>query len=387
MGEVDLVVVGSGLYGLTIARRCAEDLGMRVVVVEKRDHIGGNAFSERDPQTGIEVHRYGAHLFHTSNERVWSFVNRFTAFTPYVHRVRTVHRGEVYSLPFNLGTINQFFRSALGPAQARAFIEGQREGLDPALAANLETKAIALIGRPLYEAFVKGYTAKQWQTDPRDLPAEVISRLPVRYTYDDRYFNDTYEGLPVDGYTAWFERMLDHPFIDLRLGMDFLGSDGELTRSATVGQVPVVFSGPIDRYFDQQAGPLSWRTLDFEQEVLDVGDYQGCPVLNYADEDVAYTRIIEFKHFHPERDYQSEQTVIVREYSRFAGAQDEPYYPVATPEDRRRLEAYRELAANEPGVYFGGRLGSYRYLDMHMAIAAGHTLVDNTLADLAGRVR
>lgn len=384
MADVDLVVVGSGFFGLTVARECAEHLGLRVLIVERRSHLGGNAYSEIDAQTGIEVHRYGAHLFHTSNERVWQYANRFTAFTPYVHRVRTVHRGEVFSLPINLGTINQFFRAALGPAQAQALIREQTDGLDPAAAANLEERAVALIGRPLYDAFIRGYTAKQWQTDPRELPADVISRLPVRFTYDDRYFSDTHEGLPRDGYAAWLHRMADHPRIELRLDTDFLDPAAELSRVRTVGQVPVVFTGPLDRYFDDCAGALSWRTLDFEREVLPVGDHQGCPVLNYADDDVAFTRAIEFRHFHPERDYPDDRTIVVREYSRFAGRADEPYYPISTPEDRRRVNLYRELAKAEPDVHFGGRLGTYQYLDMHMAIASALTLVSNTLAPRFG---
>lgn len=379
MSEADLVVVGAGLFGLTVARRCAEDHGMKVLVVERREHIGGNAYSEPDVATGIEVHRYGAHLFHTSNERVWAYVNRFTSFTPYVHRVRTRHRGEIYPLPINLATINQFFRAALSPAEARSLIEEQTAGIDAGSAANLEEKAIALIGRPLYDAFIRGYTAKQWQTDPRELPASVISRLPVRFTYDDRYFSDRHEGLPTQGYTAWFERMIDHPRIEVLLGADFLDPSAQVSRASTVGQVPVVYTGPIDRYFEGSAGSLSWRTLDFDWEVLDTPDHQGCPVLNYADEDVPFTRVIEFRHFHPERDYPQDRTVIVREFSRFATAQDEPYYPVATATDRERLTAYRQLAADEPDVHFGGRLGTYQYLDMHMAIASALSLVDNVL--------
>ncbi|HET7660172.1 MAG TPA: UDP-galactopyranose mutase [Oryzihumus sp.] len=381
--RADLVVVGSGLFGLTVAERAAER-GLDVVVVERRDHVGGNAWSDLDPATGIEVHRYGAHLFHTSNERVWEYVNRFTAFTPYQHRVWTVHAGEVFPLPINLGTVNQFFRANLGPAEAAALVAEQAAEItgEPA---NLEEKAISLIGRPLYEAFIKGYTAKQWQTDPTELPAEVITRLPVRSTYDNRYFNDTWEGLPVDGYAAWLGRMADHPRVDVRLGVDFLAEGHELSRSAVLGQAPVVYTGPLDRYFADAHGPLGWRTLDFEQEVLPVGDYQGAPVMNYADDDVDFTRILEFRHFHPERAYPEDRTVIVRERSRFAGAGDEPYYPVNTPEDRRRLLGYRELARverDERQVVFGGRLGSYQYLDMHMAIASAMRLADNDLDDL-----
>ncbi len=377
--DADLVVVGAGFFGLTVARRCAEELGLRVTVIDRRPHIGGNAYSRVDPSTGIEVHAYGAHLFHTSNERVWAYARRFTDFTDYRHRVYTVHRGEVYPMPINLGTVNQFFRSALGPAQAREFIAGQSAEIDPDNVGNLEEKAISLIGRPLYEAFVKGYTAKQWQTDPVELPASIISRLPVRFTYDNRYFSDRYEGLPRHGYTTWLEAMADHPRIDVRLETDFF-ADGPAGKAAVVGRVPVVYTGPIDRYFDYAEGDLSWRTIDFEEEVLPVPDHQGCPVMNYADTDVPYTRVLEFRHLHPERDYSAEATVIVREYSRFARRADEPYYPINTPEDRSRLLRYRDRAAAESGVFFGGRLGTYQYLDMHMAIASAMSLVDNDLA-------
>ncbi|WP_131735943.1 UDP-galactopyranose mutase [Actinomadura roseirufa] len=376
--NVDLVVVGSGLFGLTVAERCAAALGLRVLVLERRDHLGGNAYSEDEPETGIEIHRYGAHLFHTSNERVWEYANRFTAFTGYQHRVFSAYKGRVYPMPINLGTICAYFGRIMSPDEARALIAeqaGGQAGGDGGPARNLEEKAISLIGRPLYEAFVRGYTAKQWQTDPRELPAEIITRLPVRYTFDNRYFNDVHEGLPVDGYTAWLERMADHPNIEVRLGTDFFD-----VRDDLAGRVPVVYTGPLDRYFGFAEGELGWRTLDFETEVLPTGDYQGTAVMNYADEDVPYTRVHEFRHFHPERDrYPRDRTVIMREFSRFAARGDEPYYPINTPEDRARLLRYRELAAREDGVLFGGRLGTYRYLDMHMAIASALGLVDNRL--------
>jgi UDP-galactopyranose mutase len=286
-------------------------------------------------------------------------------------------------MPINLGTLNQYFRAAHGPDAARALVAEQAAELSTADAANLEEKAISLIGRPLYEAFIRGYTAKQWQTDPRELPAEIISRLPVRFTYDNRYFNDTHEGLPVDGYTRWHERMADHDRIEVRLGTDFLDPAQPFNRDAVVGHLPVVYTGPLDAYFDEP-GALSWRTLDFEQDVLDVGDFQGTSVMNYADTEVAYTRILEFRHFHPERDYQRERTVIVREFSRFADRGDEPYYPVNTSSDRDRLLGYRQRQEAEPGVGFGGRLGTYQYLDMHMAIGSALSFVDNKLPALLG---
>jgi len=373
---VDLVVVGSGFFGLTIAERAAS-VGKKVLVLERRSHIGGNAYTENDPETGIEVHRYGAHLFHTSNETVWEYVNRFTAFTNYVHRVYSTHNGEVFPLPINLGTINQFFRSALGPDAARQLIASQA-GAGGGDIRNLEDKAISLIGRPLYEAFIRDYTAKQWQTPPTELPAEVISRLPVRYTYDNRYFNHTHEGLPVDGYTAWLERMADHENIEVRLDTDFFDVRSDLPTA------PVVYTGPIDRYFDYSEGELGWRTLDFEREVLSIGDYQGTAVMNYPDADVPYTRIHEFRHFHPERSYPTDKTVIVREYSRVAERGDEPYYPINTPDDRARLLRYRALQDAETDVYFGGRLGTYLYLDMHQAIGSALTMWTNTLSGRLG---
>ncbi len=377
--NADLVIVGSGFFGLTVAQQCAQNLGLNVVVVDRRSHIGGNAYSERDPETGIEVHRYGAHLFHTSNERVWEYVNRFTAFTNYQHRVYTNFRGQVFPMPINLGTINQFFDAAYSPDEARALIAEQAAEFSTKDASNLEEKGISLIGRPLYEAFIKDYTAKQWQTDPRLLAAEIISRLPVRYNYDNRYFNDTHEGLPVDGYTAWLEKMASHERIDVRLHTDFFDTSQEISRANVVGNIPVVYTGPVDQYFDYSEGRLGWRTLDFEREVKATGDFQGTSVMNYADPEVPYTRIHEFRHFHPERDYATDKTVIMREFSRFAKGEDEPYYPVNTPQDREQLVKYRDRGQAEKGVLFGGRLGTYKYLDMHMAIGAALSMVDNKL--------
>ncbi len=379
---VDLIVVGSGFFGLTIAERAATQLDKRVLVLDRRPHIGGNAYSEAEPTTGIEIHKYGAHLFHTSNKRVWDYVNQFTDFTGYQHRVFAMYQGQAYQFPMGLGLVAQFFGRYYSPDEARALIAEQAAEIDTAQARNLEEKAISLIGRPLYEAFVKHYTAKQWQTDPKELPAGNITRLPVRYTFDNRYFNDTYEGLPVDGYTAWLEKMAADDRSEVRLDTDWFDVRDELR--AISPDAPVVYTGPLDRYFDYSAGRLGWRTLDFETDVLDTGDFQGTPVMNYNDADVPYTRIHEFRHFHPERDsYPADKTVIMREFSRFAEADDEPYYPINTPEDRAKVSAYRDLAKAETAqrnVLFGGRLGTYQYLDMHMAIASALTMFDNTLA-------
>ena len=349
-----------------------------MLVLERRHHLGGNAYSEFDEETGIEVHTYGTHLFHTSNERVWEYVNRFTSFTNYQHRVFAKYQGQVYSFPMNLGLINQFFGRAHTPDEARALIAEQASEIDTADAQNLEEKAISLIGRPLYEAFVKGYTAKQWQTDPTQLSADIITRLPVRYTFDNRYFNDTHEGLPVDGYTAWLQKMADHENIEVVLETDFLDpAEGWLERFK--GQVPIVYTGPVDEYFDHSEGRLSWRTIDLEAETLDVDDFQGTGVVNANDADLPFTRTLEFKHLHPERTYLPGKTIVVHEYSRFAEEGDEPYYPVNTAEDRATLLRYRELAKAEPMVLFGGRLGTYQYLDMHMAIGSALSMFDNFL--------
>ena len=370
-----LVVVGSGFYGLTIARQAADELGLKVLVLEKRNHIGGNAYSEFDSETGIEVHKYGSHLFHTSNERVWAYVNRFTAFNNYQHKVWAKHQNNLFPMPINLDTINQFFGKSFNSDQAKDFIQGQINATDAASASSLETRAIALVGEPLYQAFIKGYTEKQWQTDPKLLPADVINRLPMRFTTEHRYFNDTYEGLPLGGYTAWLENMADHQNIEVKLNSDFFDIKYEL-----LGHVPIVYTGPIDRYFDYQFGELAWRTLDFESEILNTGNFQNTSVVNYSDLDVSFTRIHEYRHLHPERAYQNEKTFISREYSRFASRKDEPYYPVNTEADREKLLRYRSLIDAEKDVWFGGRLGSYQYLDMHMAIASALTAFDNEIS-------
>jgi UDP-galactopyranose mutase len=371
----DLVVVGSGFFGLTIARQAAEELGLQVLVIEKRSHIGGNAYSEFDPETGIEIHKYGSHLFHTSNERVWDYVNRFTAFNNYQHKVWAKHQGQLYPMPINLDTINKFFQTSFNSEEAKDFIQDQITEDAASSASNLEDRAIALVGQPLYEAFIKGYTEKQWQTDPKLLPPDVINRLPMRFTTEHRYFNDKYEGLPLNGYTAWLENMADHEHIEIRLSTDFFDVRAEFDSA-----IPVVYTGPIDRYFNFEHGNLGWRTLDFHDEILEVGDFQGTSVVNYSDLAVPFTRIHEYRHLHPERNYQSGSTFISREFSRFADETDEPYYPVNTEDDRQQLVRYRESIKREKNVWFGGRLGTYQYLDMHMAIASALTMFDNEIA-------
>lgn len=380
INDADLIIVGSGFYGLTIAEQAASKLGKRVLVLERRKHIGGNAYSEFEPETGIEVHVYGSHLFHTSNQRVWDYVNRFTSFNGYRHHVFTNHQGRVYQMPINLGTLCEFYGRALSPDDARNLIRSEVEKAGIENPENLEDKAISLIGKPIYEAFIKGYTQKQWQTDPSQLPAEIITRLPVRYTFDNRYFSDTWEGLPTNGYTAWLTSMAADPLIEVVLDTDFF----DIRHLIPQGK-PIVYTGPIDEFFEFKEGHLSWRTLDFDTEVVDTPDFQGTSVMNYADASVPFTRIHEFKHLHPERTPLMEKTVIMREFSRAAQRADEPYYPVNTLQDREVLSRYRTAIKTLPNVIFGGRLGSYQYLDMHMAIASALTCFENELQPMLGR--
>ncbi|MCI2148719.1 UDP-galactopyranose mutase [Bifidobacterium crudilactis] len=379
--DADLVIVGAGLFGLTVAQQAVEHTNAKVLILDIRDHIGGNAYSYTDEETGAEIHKYGAHLFHTSNQRVWDYVNRFTSFTNYVHRVYATHNDEVYPLPINLGTINQFFRAHYTPSEAQALISEQSAEITSEDPSNLNDQGISLIGRPLYEAFIKNYTAKQWQTDPAELPASIIKRLPVRFNYDNRYFKDRWEGLPSDGYTAWFERMIDSDRIDVRLGVDFFDESQPLNKKALLGKVPIVYTGPVDRWFDYSLGELKWRTVDFKERRYDEDDHFGCPVMNFSDADVPYTRAIEFKNFNPERrDQQNHgKTVVWEEYSRFANRDDEPYYPVNTAEDRDMYTRYKALASKEPGVHFGGRLGTYAYYDMHQVINSALIAFENSI--------
>ncbi len=405
--EFDILIVGAGLFGLTMAERLVNDSGKKVLLIDKRNHLGGNCYSEFDAETGIECHKYGAHLFHTSDEQVWRYVNQFTKFTNYVHKVYTTHDHEVFPLPINLGTINQFFHAAYTPDEAKIKIAEQATEA-PANPQNLAEQGISLIGKPLFDAFIKNYTAKQWQTPAEELSPDIIKRLPVRYNYDNRYFNNKYEGLPVDGYGAWFDNIVKscQGSLEVRLETDyFTDSEIQMLRQT---KILTIFTGPIDRFYDYQFGELKWRSLDLQKEVLDVNDFQGCPVMNYADLEPKYTRIHEFKHFHPERqttpaeptdsklpqlpwlrngqNYYAEnsgKTVIVREYSKTWHRGEEPYYPVNTADDREKLAHYQELGRAEANVVFGGRLGEYAYYDMDKTIASALTCYNNLKPQLS----
>ena len=377
LDAADLVIVGAGFFGLTIAERASHEFGAKVVILEKRSHIGGNAYSYIDPESGVEVHKYGSHLFHTSNPRVWEYVNRFTSFNEYRHTVVAKHGDQFYSLPINLGTLAQIYGRPLSPEEARDLIEREAQAEGISNPQNLEEKAIMSVGRRIYEALIKNYTLKQWQTDPNLLPPEVIARLPVRFNFNNRYFADTWEGLPLAGYTKWQEAMVTNPLISIWYDHDYFDLKDSISPD-----VPVVYTGPIDRYFDYSEGLLGWRTLDFETQTLPIEDFQGTSVMNYSDLDVDFTRIHEFKHLHPERKSIENRTVIMKEFSREAGKTDDPYYPINSAEDRKMLDRYRERQEQVSNVIFGGRLGSYLYLDMHMAIASALSNFDSQVAPL-----
>jgi UDP-galactopyranose mutase len=369
----DLVVVGSGFYGLTVAERAASTLNLNVAVLEIRDHIGGNAFSYFDEETGIEVHKYGSHLFHTSNDKVWGYVNKFSEFTDYRHRVFSISNNRLYTLPFNLQTFCEVYGRALSPSEVINILASNSRNLPKNAFESFEQRAINLVGLELYEVLIKGYTEKQWQTHPSDLPAAIINRLPIRANFNSDYFTDVYQGLPVDGYAKLFAKMTENPKIHLFTNSDFFDFRSQIA-------CPLVYTGPLDKFFDYSIGALGWRTIDLVFESFAINDYQGNSVINYADVEVPFTRIHEFKHLHPERNYGS-KTIIAREYSRFAEDKDEPYYPINSTMDRDRLMGYRTLAAGLDKTLIGGRLGSYQYLDMHMAIASALADFENIVSE------
>ena len=356
--EYDYLIVGAGLFGAVFAREMT-DAGKRCLVIDRRDHVAGNACTET--VEGIAVHRYGAHIFHTNDDAVWNYVNRFARFNRFTNSPIANYKGELYNLPFNMNTFHQMW-GVTTPAQARAEIRRQQqEASGDGEPQNLEEQAIRLVGRDIYEKLIKGYTQKQWGRPCTELPSFIIRRLPVRFTYDNNYFNARHQGIPEDGYTALVERMLEG--IPVRLHTDFLPRREELSALAE----RVLYTGPIDAYFDYRLGALEYRSLRFETELLDTDNYQGNAVVNYTDAETPYTRIIEHKHFV----YGTQpKTVITREYSAEWRPGDEPYYPVNDGKNAALYQAYRELAQREQRVIFGGRLGEYRYYDMDQVVRA-----------------
>lgn len=352
----DYLIVGSGLFGSIFAYEAGKK-GKQCLVVEKRDHIGGNIYTKE--VEGIQVHQYGAHIFHTSNREVWEYVQQFAEFNRYTNSPVANYKGEIYNLPFNMNTFNKLW-GVVTPAEAKAKIEEQAAAYRTEHPANLEEQALNLVGKDIYEKLIKGYTEKQWGHRATELPPEIIKRLPVRYIYDNNYFNDIYQGIPIGGYTAIIEKMLAKA--EVRLGVDYLEHKDELDALAE----KIVYTGPIDAYYGYQFGELEYRSVSFETEVLDQPNYQGNAVVNYTEYEVPYTRIIEHKHFEFGT---QDKTVISREYPAAWKKGDEPYYPVNNEKNNMLYHSYEELAKEEKKVIFGGRLGTYKYMDMHHVVA------------------
>lgn len=367
-----IAVAGAGLSGAVIARELALTGDYEIDVFETRSHVAGNCHAVRDTETGILIHKYGPHIFHTSNERVWNYIRQFDEFMPFTNRVKAITQGRVFSLPVNLLTINQFFGKTFSPAQAQAFLESQAD-LSIAEPKTFEEQALRFVGRQLYEAFFKGYTMKQWGMHPSELPASILKRLPVRFNYDDNYYASIFQGMPRNGYTYIVEKMLEHPAIRVHLNTAF-------TRDMMDGYGHLFYSGPIDGWFAYADGRLGYRTLDFAEE-RHHGDYQGNAVINYGDIEVPWTRISEHKHFAPWESH--EPTVIFKEYSRFCEEGDTPYYPIRLVNEKAQLARYIDRARTEKHVTFVGRLGTYRYLDMHVTIAEALDVVEKYIAATA----
>jgi len=360
------LVVGAGFSGAVVARELATHLDARVLVIDERPHIGGNCYTERDAATGIMVHRYGPHIFNTSNEEIWKYVCRFGEFVPFVNRVKaSIGRG-VFPLPINLGTINQFYGRRFNPHEAREFIASVADSSigEPQ---NLEEQALKVIGRDLYDAFIYGYTRKQWGCEPRELPASILKRLPVRFNYNDSYYDARFQGIPRDGYTPIIERILEHPNIEIRLGMRF--------ERAMLGEFSHCFySGALDAYFAHKLGRLGYRTVYWDRQESE-GDFQGNAVINYTEMTEPHTRIHEHKHFAPWEAHA--RTVAFVEFSKETSSEDIPYYPKRLAQDLALRAQYAELAAGEPKTSFLGRLATYRYLDMHVVIAEALTMASS----------
>ncbi|MFS0864567.1 UDP-galactopyranose mutase [Fredinandcohnia sp. 179-A 10B2 NHS] len=362
-GTYDYLVVGAGLFGATFAYE-ANNKGKKCLVIDRRNHIGGNVYTENIE--GINVHRYGAHIFHTNNKKIWDYVNSFTEFNRYTNSPVANYKGKIYNLPFNMNTFNRLW-GVITPEEARAKIEEQKMEAGISEPKNLEEQAISLVGTDIYERLIKGYTEKQWGRSTKELPAFIIKRLPVRFTYDNNYFNDKYQGIPIGGYNVIIEKMLKD--VDVQLNTDYFKNRDELEGKAK----KIVFTGMIDEFYDYRFGQLDYRSLKFENEVLDIENYQGNAVVNYTDRETPYTRIIEHKHFEFGT---QEKTVITKEYPKEWEKGDEPYYPINDNKNNQMYAKYKELADKEDDVIFGGRLATYKYYDMHQVIGAALVAVD-----------
>lgn len=361
------LVVGAGIFGSVFANEAAKR-GNNVTVIEKKTHIAGNIYTKQ--VDNIQVHQYGAHIFHTNNKKIWDYVNQFAEFNRYTNSPIANYNGELYNLPFNMNTFNKMW-GVITPAEAQTKINEQRQEMKGKTPENLEEQAISLIGRDVYEKLVKGYTEKQWGKKATELPAFIIRRLPVRLTFDNNYFNDTYQGIPVGGYTQIVEQLLDHKLIEVHKKTDFFDDKEQYLETYD----KIIFTGMIDQFFDYQLGELEYRSLRFETEELNVDNYQGNAVVNYTDAETPYTRIIEHKHFEFGKGDKN-KTIITREYPQIWHRGDQPYYPVNNSENNALYKKYQQLAASEPKVIFGGRLGQYRYYNMDQTIMAALHVVD-----------
>ncbi len=360
--QYDYLIVGAGLFGSVFAYE-AKRAGKKVLVIDKRSHVGGNVYTEE--MEGIQVHRYGAHIFHTSDERVWNYMNRFAVFNRYTNSPVARYRDELYNLPFNMNTFHAIW-GVKTPGEAKERIQEQIREAGITVPSNLEEQAISLVGRDIYEKLVKGYTEKQWGKRASELPTFIIKRLPVRFVYDNNYFNDRYQGIPVGGYTKIIEKMLDG--IEVWLNVDYLEVREKLSALAD----KIVYTGMIDAYYDYCFGILEYRSLRFETEILDMENYQGNAVVNYTEREIPYTRMIEHKHFELQcqNDLENPKTVITREYPHVWSPGDEPYYPLNDDKNNKIYQKYENKAKEEKNVIFGGRLGRYRYFDMHQVVSA-----------------
>ncbi|HLO58983.1 MAG TPA: UDP-galactopyranose mutase [Bacteroidales bacterium] len=373
---VKYVIVGSGFFGSVLAERIANGLKEKVLIIEKRNHTGGNCYSAEDKETGIHYHLYGTHIFHTSNERVWKYINQFTEFNNYYHQVLTTYRGKTYQMPINLETINSFYGLNLRPFEVDDFLSKEIKRERIGQPRNFEEKAVSMIGRPLYEAFIKGYTVKQWQKDPKDMPESILKRLPFRKNYNESYYYSRWQGIPLNGYGAIFEKLLKSKNIEVKLNLDYFK-----IKDSIDPDVKLIYSGPIDQFFNYKYGRLEYRTLKFEREVKPYEDYQGTSVMNYADLETPYTRIHEPRHLHPERtDYPTDKTLIIKEYSKLDDGTN-PYYPINDERNQNLILKYREETSRLKNVIISGRLGEYKYFDMHDTINYALNMYDQLEAE------
>ena len=369
----DYVIVGAGFFGATLAERIANDSGKKVVVIEKRKHVGGNCHSQINDETGIEYHTYGTHIFHTSNQKVWDYINRFTTFNGYYHQVLTTFKNKVYQMPVNLETINSFYNVNLKPFELEQFLAQERAKEYYEAPKNFEEQTINQVGRPLYEALFKGYTLKQWGKHPVDIPASIAKRMPFRHNYNENYYFDTWQGIPTDGYTAIFKKMLSSNKISVCLNTDYFQ-----IRNSIPQETCIIYTGSIDKLLNYKYGVLEYRTLNFEFKTYNYEDFQGTSVMNYAEAEIPFTRIHEPRHLHPERQYAKEKTLTMYEFSK-AADKDDPYYPLGSERNNTIYNKYRDEVDKSKNILVGGRLGDYKYYDMHHTIEKALDLYETKL--------